>query len=268
MAEDLEKLVKEAQQGSKVALAGVVHAVQDRVYKLAIRMLVNPEDAREATQEILILIVTKLSTFKGESKFHTWVYRVATNYLLTAKKILSRDLRLTFEMFAADLEAGLVADPVPVIEEAILLNELRIACTSAMLLCLDAKHRVSYVLGDILELDHMEAAKVLGISKVNFRKRLSRARAGVVEFTQNNCGIASKSAKCSCKRRLPAAVEMGRVSTSTIKYATDDAPSFASTVLNVEKTVGDLKVLKLQTATSSFRCPEDLATAIEKIVQA
>ncbi|MEX0297830.1 MAG: RNA polymerase sigma factor, partial [Kordiimonas sp.] len=219
-------------------------------------------------QEILILVVTKLSTFKGDSKFHTWVYRVATNYLLTAKKILSRDLGLTFEMFAADLEAGLVADSVPDVEETILLNELRIACTSAMLLCLDGKHRVAYVLGDILELDHVEAAEVLGISKDNFRKRLSRARGRVVEFTQANCGLANSAAKCSCKRRLPAAVEMGRVSSSHLQYATEDAPSYAATAIDVEKTVGDLKVLKLQTATSSFRCPDDLAAAIEKIVQA
>ena len=54
----------------------------------------------------MILVATKLSTFRGDSAFTTWAYRVATNYLLTAKKITARDQRLTFEMFAADLENG------------------------------------------------------------------------------------------------------------------------------------------------------------------
>ena len=177
VSENLSKLVGAAQQGDRDALEEIVRRIQDRVHRLAMCMLVNPEDALEATQEILILVITKLSSFRGDSAFHTWVYRVAANYLLSAKKILDRDRGLTFENFRADLESGLVAVPAPLAEDVIMLNELRIACTMAMLLCLDLKHRIAYVLGDILELDHGEAANVLGISKSNYRKRLSRGRA-------------------------------------------------------------------------------------------
>ena len=91
MNKKLDTLVSAAQAGDRDALTGVVREIQDRVHHLAMRMLVNPDDALEATQEILILVITKLSTFRGDSAFHTWVYRVATNYLLSAKNILERD---------------------------------------------------------------------------------------------------------------------------------------------------------------------------------
>ena len=77
MHSDILNLVKQAQSGNQEALSDVVGHVQDQIYRLAMRMLVNPEDAGEATQEILILVVTKLSTFEGRSQFSTWVYKVA-----------------------------------------------------------------------------------------------------------------------------------------------------------------------------------------------
>lgn len=268
MSKNLEELVREAQGGSERALHAVVESVQDQIYRLAMRILVNPQDAQEATQEILILVVTKLSTFEGKSAFTTWVYRVATNYLLSAKKILDRDLGLTFEMFGADLETGLVDTANEDPDKLLMLNELRIACTSAMLLCLDMKHRLAYVLGDIFELEHAEAAQALSISKENYRKRLSRARKQVVDFTSGYCGLASRRAKCRCARRLSAAEQMGRVSEERITYAIDDAPAYTKVKQEVRELVEELKVLKLQQATASYRCPEQLVEEIKEAVRA
>jgi DNA-directed RNA polymerase specialized sigma24 family protein len=101
-------------------------------------MLLHLEDARDATQDILILVVTKLSTFRRDASFRTWVYRIAVNYLLDEKR--RRDPQLTFADFEADLKDGLVADPAPPADYVELLNELRVSCTMAMLLCLDVPH--------------------------------------------------------------------------------------------------------------------------------
>ena len=73
------ELVKLAVKGDKNALEELILSVQDMVYNLALRMLWHPEDAKDATQEILIKVVTNLSSFKGNSEFNTWVYRLATN---------------------------------------------------------------------------------------------------------------------------------------------------------------------------------------------
>ena len=76
---------KKANSGDKNALELVVLEIKDLVYNLSLKMLLFPEDAQDATQEILIKIITHLSTFKGNSSFTTWVYRILTNYLLTLK---------------------------------------------------------------------------------------------------------------------------------------------------------------------------------------
>ena len=79
MNDNLYTIIKNAQNGDQLALEQVVRSIQDNVHHLAMRILVNPEDAFDATQEILILVITKLSTFEGRSNFNTWVYRVAVN---------------------------------------------------------------------------------------------------------------------------------------------------------------------------------------------
>jgi RNA polymerase sigma factor (sigma-70 family) len=259
---ELNLLVAQAQGGDQRALEDVVSAIQDQVHHLAVRMLVNLEDARDATQDILILVITKLSTFRGESSFRTWVYRVAAHYLLDTKR--RRAPQLTFDAFEADLEDGLVADPAPMADEIELLNELRVSCTMAMLLCLDVPHRVAYVLGDVLELDHTEAAQILGISKVNYRKRLSRARADVVAFTSRACGLASDQASCNCPRRLPAAVGLGRVRRD--RYVVAGTPSYEVVRQQARTLEGELKVLTLQRATSLYRSPVDFGAEVKRLV--
>jgi len=148
-----------------------------------------------------------------------------------------------------------------------MLNELRISCTMAMLLCLDMKHRLAYILGDILEFEHMDAAEVLGISRDNFRQRLSRARNKVIDFTAQNCGLANTNAKCSCQRRLPAAIAKGRVNPDQVIHAIRDAPSYNEVVSRVMEVESNLKVLKLQTATATPKSPKDFGAHIAKLVE-
>ncbi|MBI3562080.1 MAG: RNA polymerase sigma factor [Gammaproteobacteria bacterium] len=262
----LNALVRDAQEGSSSALEDVVAGIQDLIHHLAMRILVNPADAQDATQEILILVLTQLPTFRGESAFTTWVYRVATNYLLTSRKGIDR--KLSFEVFGADLEAGLVSDLSPDMGDLVMLNELRIFCTMAMLLCLDIHHRIAYVLGDILELEQNEASIILGITSANFRKRLSRARADIVAFTTQACGLVNTGAKCTCSRRLPAATAHGCVTPGKPVYTTPDAPAYDEILAATKAAVGELKVLKLQKATGYYTCPKNLGARIAQIVRA
>ncbi len=262
---DLSALVARAKTGEATALDAVVRQITPRVYHLALRMLADPEAARDAAQEILIRVVTKLSTFEGQSRFETWVYRVGTKYLLTAQKVRARDPGLTFDLFAEDLMQGLVDDTAALAEDHVLVTEVRIACTMAMLLCLNPPLRAAYVLGDVLELDQTESAAALGITKANYRQRLTRARAAVTDFTARSCGLANDAAPCRCPRRVPAALAAGRIDGAQL-LAPDDAPDFAAVRRQAQALAGALQAAKLQTATGTLRTPAALAESVLRIL--
>lgn len=255
-----------AKDGDAKALEALVRGIQTRVHKLALRMLADPVAAQDATQEILIRIITKLSTYRGDSSFETWTYRVGTNYLLTARKIIANDPGLSFQMFADDLLNGLADEDNAAPEDHVMLNELRVKCTMAMLLCLDREHRAAYVLGEVLEFDHAEASEVLEISPSNFRKRLSRARTGVQDFTASMCGLANPAAPCSCRKRLPVAMASGRIGTSPSSDLSQ-APAFAEVKKLALRSQAVLTAAKLQRATGPLTPLKDYAAEVLKIIK-
>ncbi|MFA5985474.1 MAG: RNA polymerase sigma factor [Methylococcaceae bacterium] len=219
---NLEKEVSEARKGNRVALETIVRAVQKDIYNLAIRFLWSPQDAEDATQEILIKIITGLDGFRSESSFRTWVYRVACNTLLTLSKKRMEQQGFTFEAFGNDLADGL-SDELPNLEDevemALLIEEVKIGCTLAMLMCLNREQRMAYILGEILDLDQYEAAEILAISTDSFRKRLSRAKQAIMAFMLGHCGLVESANPCRCNSRLGTAIKLGRVQPKRLNFA-------------------------------------------------
>lgn len=215
----VEDLVRLAVGGDRDALDELVRGLQGDIYGLALRMLWNREDAEDATQEILVRIVTRLSQFDFRSRLKTWVYRIAVNYILDVKKSPIERMHLTFERFGDDLLDGLSSDGPTDSERSLLTEEVKIGCTLGMLQCLDRPRRLAYVLGEILDLSGPEAAAALEISPDLFRKRLQHARAAIEAFTRSYCGLASDSATCACHRRVPAALRLGRVNPDALDFA-------------------------------------------------
>ena len=90
--------------GDRAALERLVLRHQAWIYNIAIRMVFRPQDAEEVTQEVLIKVITKLSTFKGESSFRTWLYRVAANHVLSMKRRWAETRATTFADYGAAIE--------------------------------------------------------------------------------------------------------------------------------------------------------------------
>jgi RNA polymerase sigma factor (sigma-70 family) len=184
----LEALASRAQEGNRDALNTLLGRIQEKIYKIAVKMLASPDDALDATQEILLRIATRLGSFRGESAFTTWMYRLAINYLISARKekIEERAIREGFShelLDRADPEQA--ADPL---HRGLLLDEIKMASAIGMLLCLNCPYRLAYLLGEILDLDCEQAALILDIPAATFRKQLSRARADMLRFLRNHCG--------------------------------------------------------------------------------
>src|SRR6476659_779922 len=80
------ELAGKACNGDRTALEKLILRHQAWIYNIAVRMVFQPHDAEEVTQEVLVKIITKLSTFQGESKFRTWLYRIVANHVLNMQR--------------------------------------------------------------------------------------------------------------------------------------------------------------------------------------
>ena len=198
-----------ALRGDAEALDRVLRSAQPLVFNLALRMLGQREDALDATQEILLRVATHLSQYRGESRFSTWVYRIAANALLDERRARRRGRERSFTDLAADLDSGIaqaqrVPEPVDPVtpEHRVAATELALVCTQGMLMALQGPQRLAYVLGEVMQFDGEEAARIAGVSAAAFRQQLARARQSLRSFVQAHCGLVSATAPCSCDHQL------------------------------------------------------------------
>lgn len=205
MGSNLETLVELAKEGDREALKDLLLKIKDRIFGLAVRMLGHPMDAEDATQEILIKIITHLSAFRQESAFTSWIYRIAANHLLTARKHRVELRYTSFDGMVEEIDRYLASNWSKSISEAemkLLIEEMLISCTQGMLLCLDRDHRLAYVLGEIFEVSSEQGGYILDITQVAFRKRLSRGRKRLNHFMDNNCSLINSSNPCTCEKMV------------------------------------------------------------------
>src|SRR5436309_14807356 len=103
-------------------------------------MLSHPQDAEDATQEILIKALTTLSLFEGRSSFRTWLYRIVVNHVLNIRRGRREPEALTFGCYAHGLDSTPdLAPPDQIclpIDVRLLVDEAKISCSTGMLLCL------------------------------------------------------------------------------------------------------------------------------------
>ena len=255
-----------ARNGSGAALEAIVRTAQRPIYNLALRMLANRADAEDATQEILVQIVTHLGSVREAEAAGAWVLRVACRHLTKERRRGRVEaMRLTFEGFAADLERGLAPLPegeMTDVETAMAIEEVKIGCTLAMLVCLTRGLRIAYLLGDVFELTDAEAADVLEIPPPAYRQRLRRARAVVKDFVGASCGIVSTKAACRCDRRVAPALRCGRIAKGRSDFGLDGRNRSDLTTLRAR--VGQLEGDRA--AAALMRSNPDFTTRIGDLV--
>lgn len=217
-AED-RRLAAAAQQGDLESLDALVRRHQAWIFHLAQRMLWNRADAEDATQEILIKVVTRLNSFEGRSELRTWIYRIASNHLLDRCRAAK-----SFEAVAgtlADIEDADVPDPRATgVERRLLVEEAKAACTTGMLLCLEPRQRLAFLIGEVLGVSDDVGAEVLETTPTNFRQILSRARRALYDFLQKQCGLVDRDNPCRCANKAAGFIDRGIVSPERLQFVT------------------------------------------------
>lgn len=239
--EELLALVNEATTGDKKALETLITGVRDIVFNLSLRMLGTFPDAEDATQDILLKMITHLSSFRGDSSFTTWVFRIAVNHLKNYKKHMFAHHPLSFEFYGDDIENGKIQDVPDLtqnVEKDILAEELKMSCTNVMLQCLDTESRCIFILGTMFKVDSRIAGDILEMTPEAYRQRLSRVRRKMADFLGKYCGEYGNG-RCRCKDRVNYAIQNHRIDPMRPDYTSaEEIP--LETMLNVKNAMEDI----------------------------
>jgi RNA polymerase sigma-70 factor (ECF subfamily) len=159
-----DALALAARAGDRAALERLLHAHADRIHAVCRRIIANPEDALDATQEAMLAVARGISRFDGSARISTWIYRVATNAALDE---LRRQRRRP-----VPAEPAVAADPFGDGTAAV---DARLDVDAA-LASIPEDFRVAVVLRDLCDLDYAEIAEILDLPPGTVRSRISRGR--------------------------------------------------------------------------------------------
>lgn len=216
---EINELISRATCGDRESLEFLLVGIEDFVYNLSLRMLGTIPDCEDATHDILIKIMTNLSSFRKESNYQTWVYRIAVNYLLDYRKSMFAKRPLDFDFYGNDIRYGYSdnEDLLLGVDREQLARELKMSCSNVMLQCLDPETRCIFIIGTMFKIDSKLAGEIFEISPENYRKKLSRARNKMAKFLREYCGL--EGGMCSCIKRVPYAIEQHRLDPKKLEYS-------------------------------------------------
>jgi RNA polymerase sigma-70 factor (ECF subfamily) len=184
---DDRRLIAECLQGRRAAFGELVRRYQDRLYNAVYRVVDNPDDAYDVVQDAFLNAYQSLNSFKGDSEFFTWLYRIAFNTAISLKRkrrlILSLDGPKEHEAMSEPADASEFSKPETGIERS--EEEARL---QGALNRLSPEHRAVLVLKDIDGQKYEEIAEVLGVPIGTIRSRLHRARLELRELLQGTEG--------------------------------------------------------------------------------
>ncbi len=169
-----ETLVRRAQKGDTKAFDVLVERHYRRIFSLAFQMLGNSDDAADATQDTFVKAFEQMKSFRGDSAFSTWLYRIAVN---TCRDFLRRPRPINFSQLTdnehSEFDPAIWTEPNP---EDLLAQRERAELVHLALRQLPEEMQQVLALCDMQGLSYNEAAAVLGVPEGTLKSRLHRAR--------------------------------------------------------------------------------------------
>ncbi len=190
--EEETRLVARLKQRDEAAFNQFVRAYEQRVFALVFRMLGNKAESQDLAQEVFITVFKSIDSFRGDSRFGTWLYRIAVNHCKNRIKYLDRRNTRKHDGIEdkhedAMSEGGAVGGRPARPDEAAEGNEMEKAVRVA-LAALDEEHRELIILRDLEGLAYEEIVQITGLPDGTVKSRLHRARAALREAIERGLG--------------------------------------------------------------------------------
>ncbi len=225
------KLAAAAAGGDREALEILVERHQPWIYNLAFRMVLAPEEASDVTQDVLVKVLTKLSSYDPEKgAFRTWLYRIVANHVLNMKT-RGHEAHITgFDSYYDFVDQVPDQNPGDAPEMELMAQDLKIGCVMGTLLCLDRTQRLVFILAVAFGATDAVGSEVLGMSRDAFRKNLSRARGKLRQYMTGKCGVVNPDAPCRCRKKIKSFVDSGAYTVDRLNFLSPDRPAMEAMV--------------------------------------
>ena len=173
------EFLEQLREGSDRAFAALVSVYQRPIYNFVYRMLDDPSDAPDVTQEVFLKVFRNIGDFRGECSLKTWIYRIAVNEASNLRRWFSRhrrqELSLDERQEGCPVLADVLADPQEDQYEQLLRQE-RMHAVETALSQVKESFRIAVVLRDIEGLTYEEIAEVVQVSLGTVKSRILRGR--------------------------------------------------------------------------------------------
>lgn len=190
-------LLQRARKGEIAAFESLVSAYERRVYALALRSTGSQEDAADVTQEVFLRAYKSLDTFRGDSGFSTWLYRITINLCVDLARKKKHTATEPLDEQVHDIpEIHPAHNPEQALESSELRRELDIALSMV-----SEEHRKIVILRDVAGMTYADIAAALSIEEGTVKSRLARARAALRKILIERGNIPLPSASKQTERR-------------------------------------------------------------------
>ena len=204
------ELICQSISGDKEAMSRLIRRHQAWIYNIALRMVLVAQNAEDVTQEILVKMITKLSTYDStKASFRTWLYRIIKNHVINMQKTEYEKSITTLDEYYSFIETTPDGEAEDTPEMKMIVEDLAIGCTMGVLLCLERQQRLVFILGVVFDVDSEQGGEIMDMSAEAFRKTLSRAREKLYNFMNGKCGLVNENAPCKCRNKVCEFIRQG-----------------------------------------------------------
>ncbi len=218
-------LVTSALRGDLSSLESLILRHQSWIYNIALRMSCDPNDAEDITQDVLIKVITKLSSYDtGKASLRTWIYHIVVNHILNMKRsdneaVFPQLVREeTFDDYAACIpDRRKLSLP----DTGIIQEEVKLSCVNCILLLLNRRERMIFLLGVMFNVPDYIGSEICGVSKDNYRKIISRSRKKLYNFFIKNCSLMNENNPCKCSDKISAMDRLDLIDTENLQLDKD-----------------------------------------------
>lgn len=180
------EIIEQLKLKNNEAFKTVVDTWQDMVYNTVLSIVQNAEDAEDVSQEVFIQVYESVKNFKGDSKFSTWIYRIAVSKSLDHLRKKKRKKRFAFiqSLFGKDEE--LIHDPPDFFHPGVALeNKENAAVLFKAITALSQNQNIAFILNKVEGLTYQQISEVMKISEAAVDSLLHRAKKNLRENLEN-----------------------------------------------------------------------------------